>query len=164
MVSYAKITRRVMEALPELRIIVKYGVGVDNIDLAAAHELGKYVANVPDYCIEEVALHTLSLTLAGLRRSFYFSEQVKRKNWLSDPGPEQIFRFSSTNLGLIGFGRISRKFAYFMERMVARIYFYDPYVNNLDLDNKKYSHLESLEELIKRVKTLSIHVPFTAET
>lgn len=67
LVSYAQVTRKVIEALPDLKVVVKYGSGVDNIDIQAATELGKYVANVPDFCTEEVTLHALSLVSSGLR-------------------------------------------------------------------------------------------------
>jgi len=62
------ITRRVLEALPSVRIVSEYGIGVDNIDLAAADELGVWVANVPGFCTEEVANHTLALILAAARQ------------------------------------------------------------------------------------------------
>jgi Lactate dehydrogenase and related dehydrogenases len=63
---------------------VKYGVGYDNLDTAAAAELGVFTVNVPDYCVEEVALQALSLIMNGLRFSHFFGEEVRRGNWIKD--------------------------------------------------------------------------------
>lgn len=164
LVSYARVTERVMEALPELSIIVKYGVGVDNVDLEAARRLGKYVANVPDYGIEEVALQALSLILVGLRKTCYFGGEVRRKNWIENPDTEIIYRLSRQNLGLVGFGRIARKLGFFMENLVDKIYFYDPYLKELPDLSDKYQSLESLSGIFSKAKLVSIHAPLTSAT
>lgn len=164
LVSYALITRKVMEALPELRVIVRYGAGVDNIDVAAARKLGKRVVSVPDYCTEEASVQTVSLTLTALRKTCYFASEVKRNNWLKDPSSELIFRFSNVDVGIIGFGRIGRKYASYIENMVSRIFFYDPYVQASDLDHREYFQTKTLEELVSQVRIVSIHVPLTEET
>jgi D-3-phosphoglycerate dehydrogenase len=167
LVSYARITERVMRALPELKIIVKYGVGVDNIDLKAASRLGKYVANVPDYCVEEVALQALSLLLNGVRRTCFFAGEVCKGHWVGDPEQQVIYRLSSHNLGLVGFGRIARKLAFFMRNMVNEIYFYDPYVtlNQLPKEEVEKCHqVSSLGDIFSLCKLISIHLPLTLDT
>jgi len=167
LVSYASITERVMKALPDLKIIVKYGVGVDNIDLEAASRLGKYVANVPDYCLEEVALQALSLLLNGVRKTCFFAGEVKKGYWVEHPEKEVIYRLSSQNLGLVGFGRIARKLAHFARSIFNRIYFYDPYV---DVDRlpengiEKCHRVYSLEDIFSSCRLISIHLPLTPET
>ena len=164
LVSYAHITENVMKALPELKIIVKYGVGVDNIDLEAASRLGKYVANVPDYCSEEVALQALALFLNGIRKTCFFSNELKRGNWIENPEREVIYRLSKQNLGLIGFGRIAKKLGSFMENMTKTIYFYDPYVKFSSDNPEKYRQIHSLTDIFSLCRLISIHIPFTSET
>jgi phosphoglycerate dehydrogenase-like enzyme len=107
LVSFAPVTRRVMESLPELKLIVRYGVGVDNVDLAAAREMGKKVARVPDYCVDEVVAHTLSLILAGVRMLFPLSQAAKNGNWIENPSSEKLRRLASLTAGIVGLGRIS---------------------------------------------------------
>jgi len=153
-----------MKALPDLSFIVKYGVGVDNIDLGAARRLGKYVANVPDYSTEEVALQALSLLLVGLRKACYFGGEVRSRNWIENPDTEVIYRLSSQNLGLVGFGRIARKLGFFMESLINKIYFYDPYIKELPDKSSKYQSVESLPDVFSQAKLVSIHAPLNPTT
>lgn len=164
LVSYAMITGRVMESLPELKIVSKYGVGVENIDIETATRLGIYVTNVPDYCIEEVALHTLALILAGLRKVCHFAEEVKTKRWSMSPETENIPRLSGLCLGLLGFGRIAKKLSIFMQNLVESIYFYDPYIEDCESNPVRCSRVETLDELFKRSHIVSVHVPLSSET
>lgn len=164
LVSYAQVTRKVMEALPELKVVVKYGIGVDNIDIQAATELGKYVANVPDFCIEEVALQALSLVSSGLRMTHFFGGEVKKRHWLEDVTSEAIERPSLLNLGLVGFGKIARKFASYMENIVSKIYYFDPYISEFDGGKEQYERIADLTELFKRCQIISLHPPLTSET
>ncbi len=162
--SYAEITRRVMESLPELKIISKYGVGVDNIDIEAATNLGIFVTNVPDYCVEEVALHTLSLILVGLRRVCYYGGEVKGKRWNVNIENENIKRLSLLSLGLLGFGRIARRLSLYMESLVKDIYFYDPFIKSYNRDLNNFYALRSIDELFKRAHIISIHIPLNENT
>jgi D-3-phosphoglycerate dehydrogenase len=164
LVSYARVTRKVMEALPDLKIIVKYGIGVDNIDVKAATELGKYVANVPDFCIEEVALQTLSLVLTGLRMTHFLGGMVKQKQWPEDPTGEMIERPSLLNLGLVGLGKIARQFGHYMKNIVPNIYYYDPYVSEAEAKNLQYKRFEDVSELFEKCQIVSLHTPLTTET
>ena len=164
LVSYAQVTRRVMEALPDLKIIVKYGIGVDTIDLQAAKELGKYVANVPDYCIEEVAFHALSLISLGMRMTHVFGEEVKRNHWSEDVSSHVLDRPSELKLGLVGFGRIASKLAVYMENIVSQILYFDPYISETDLDKTRYTKIERLHELFQHCQIVSLHTPLSNET
>jgi len=164
LVSFAQVTRKVMEALPDLKVIVKYGIGVDNIDVKAATELGKYVANVSDFCTEEVALHALSLVSSGLRMIHFFGGEVKKKHWSEDVTSEAIERPSLLNLGLVGFGKIARKFASYMENIVPKIYYFDPYISEFDAGKEQYKRIEDLTELFERCHIISLHPPLTNET
>ena len=103
--EYAPYTRRVLEALPDLKIISNSAMGVDNIDLDAAKELGITVANVPDYCFDEVAEHAMALILATLRNIPVYNEKVrKEKEWDFADAPK-LYRINGMTMGLIGCGR-----------------------------------------------------------
>lgn len=164
LVSYANITRRVMEALPELKVIVKYGIGVDTIDLKAATDLGKFVVNVPDYCTEEVAVHALSLILNGLRMVPKYSAQVREGVWTSDPEGVIIYRPSEVRFGLAGYGRIAQRLAFLARPLFKEILFYDPYVDSAKLDDFPLRKVCSLEELFGQCSAVSIHTPLTQLT
>jgi D-3-phosphoglycerate dehydrogenase len=165
LVSYANVTRRVMEALPELKVVVKYGIGVDTIDLEAATEFGKYVVNLPDYCTEEVALQALGLALNGVRMIPYFSEKVKAAQWQSDPEPIIHYRLSQEALGLVGFGRIARKLARYMEGMVREILFFDPYLpEDGAAGSGRYERVRDIGLLFEKSRIVSVHAPLDEAT
>jgi D-3-phosphoglycerate dehydrogenase len=164
LVSYARITRRVMEALPELKIIVKYGIGVDNIDAKAAADLGKVVANVPEYCVEEVALHAATLALVGLRRLCVFAGAMKSGHWIGDPNQQGLRRPSTLTAGTLGFGRIARRFAAYMKAVTGQIIYYDPYVPQAGPDYAYCRPAVSPADLFQSCQILSIHAPLNAET
>ncbi len=160
LVSYAPVTRRVLESLPELRIVVKYGIGVDNIDVEAARELGKVVANVPEYSTEEVALHALTLALCGLRMIFPFARAVKEGMWHQDPSGEGLRRPSALTVGVVGLGRIGRRFARYAEPIASNICWYDPYLQG----EAPYRRLDTVEELVERSQVVSVHAPLNERT
>jgi D-3-phosphoglycerate dehydrogenase len=103
----AAISRRVLAALPRLKVVSEYGIGYDNIDAAAATELGVWVTNVPGFCREEVADHAIACVLALSRRLLALDRVVRRGGWgAGAAGP--IRRLSTQTVGLIGFGRIGQ--------------------------------------------------------
>jgi D-3-phosphoglycerate dehydrogenase len=164
LVSYSVITRRVMEALPELKIIVKYGAGYDNIDVAAAKELGKIVCNVPDHCTEEVAFQSLTLTVAALRHLYFFIHNTKKGNWIEDPTIKKLLRPSTLVLGVIGFGRIAKQYVRFMEPMVKEVMFFDPYVPVVSQEFAYCKKVETIIEIGKNCDIIALFVPLTKDT
>lgn len=164
LVSLAPVTRRVMEALPDLAIVIKYGVGIDNIDVEAASELGKIVAHVPDYATEEVALHALALATGGMRMINAVSNAVRDGNWIDDPSPYRVPRGSELDLGLIGFGRIARRFAMYMKPVVKRVFVYDPFLEGYELEGSDVTRVTDPAELFARCGVVSIHAPLTPQT
>jgi D-3-phosphoglycerate dehydrogenase len=103
--QYAPITRRVIESLKRCKVIARYGVGVDNIDVEAATEHKIIVANVPDYCIDEVSTHTMALILACARGITLLYRKRREKRWdftLAKP----LFRTQGKILGLFGLGKL----------------------------------------------------------
>jgi D-3-phosphoglycerate dehydrogenase len=164
LVAFAPVTRAVMEALPELKLIVRYGVGVDNVDLAAAREMGKKVARVPDYCVDEVAAHTLALILAGLRMLFPLSQAAKNGNWIENPAAEKLRRLSSLTAGIVGLGRVGRRVAGHLRPLVAGLLFYDPDVSASEVRHGDWKPVASLPELFGRCQIVSVHAPLNKQT
>jgi len=109
MIVSAYLRGPVIEALPRCRVISRLGTGTDKIDIAAATRKGIYVVNLPDFCTEEVADHTLALLLAAARRLSYYTAAMRRGEQLHDL--DGMHRLSTQTLGLIGFGRIARAVA-----------------------------------------------------
>jgi D-3-phosphoglycerate dehydrogenase len=164
LVSYAAVTRRVMNQLPELKIIVKYGVGLDNVDVEAARELGKIVANMPDYCVDEAACHTLALILAGLRKLFPLAEAAKTGCWIEDPSAEKLNRPTSLAAGIVGLGRIGSRVAGYLRPLVGKILYYDPCLSSAASLPSDWESVDSLPELIERCSILSVHAPLNNTT
>jgi len=164
LVSYARVTRKVMEALPELKVIVKYGIGVDTIDLEAATDLGKYVANIPDYCTEEVAVHALSLALNGLRMVTRFSGSVRAGSWEANPEGIIVYRPSQIRLGLVGYGRIAQKLQEIAAPIFKEILFYDPFVEKKDVTTPGVRKVETIAEIFRDASVVSVHAPLTSQT
>lgn len=162
LVSYARVSRRVMEALPELKVVVKYGIGVDTIDVEAATALGKYVANVPDYCTEEVASHALALILSGLRAIPEFSELVRQRSWAASPEGVIRYRPSTVKLGLVGYGRISRKLAEYAAPLFKETLFFDPFIEGSG--EPEVRKVETIEALFEECRIVSVHAPLTPTT
>ncbi len=145
--------------LDRCRIIARYGIGVDNIDLEAARRHDIVVTNVPDYSVEEVAVHALGLLLAALRRLPAAERMVAEGRWGID-GVRPIRRLSLLTVGLLGYGRIGRKLGAFLDVVGADVIVHDPYLQP-DPDGPS---LVGFEELLERADIVSIHAPLTPET
>ncbi len=157
--QYAPITRRVIESLKRCKVIARYGVGVDNIDVKAATKFGIIVANVPDYCVDEVSTHTMALILACARGITLLDRKIRDKKWdftLAKP----LFRTQGKTLGLFGLGRIARMVAQKASGFGIKIIAYDPYVSKVDGGIK----LVELSQLLTDSDFVSIHTPLTVET
>ena len=145
--------------LEKCRIIARYGIGFDNVDLAAARKAGISVTNVPDYSVEEVATHALALLLSSLRRVMTADLSVRSGESSVDSfGP--IHRLSTLTVGLVGFGRIAKRIAAPLEAMGARIVGHDPYVG----PGPDMPPLLELESLLGEADVVSLHLPLTDET
>ncbi len=162
MCSYAPISRRVIQRLTCCRIIAKYGIGVDNIDLEAASELRIPVTNVPDYCVDEVSDHALAMILAFSRRLVSLNRDVHAGIWnYSAHAP--MHRLSGATLGLVGFGRIARRLAQKAVALGMRIASYDPFVSGNGVPGLGVE-FTSLEDLVTQSDYISIHCPLTPQT
>lgn len=161
-VQYAPITRRVMESLPGLKVISRYGVGVDTLEIPAATDLGICVANVPDANLEEVSDHALSLLMACARKIVMLNNQVKAGKW-SYKTAIPVHRFQTQKLGLLSFGQIAQKLAVKAAALGLKTLTFDPYLPGA-VAQKYGVEPVSLEELLKESDYISVHTPLTKET
>ncbi len=155
-------TARVIAALPKCRIIAKYAVGVDNIDLPAATAAGIVVANAADYCTEEVSDHAVALIMASARKVMSMDRFVRRGEWAGFTKANPLRRVSQLTLGLVGLGRIARATARKMAGFQMRILAADPYVKGPSVDG--VIEIVPLERLLQESDLISIHVPLMPET
>lgn len=160
--QYAPVGRRVIEALERCRVIARYGVGVNTVDLNAATEKGICVTNVPDYCLDEVSDHALALLLTWARKVTVANLRVKSGVWdYKETRP--IFRLRGRILGLVGFGKIPQTLAEKAIALGLEVVAYDPYISE-ETVREKGVRLCSLEEICRRSDFLSVHAPLTADT
>jgi D-3-phosphoglycerate dehydrogenase / 2-oxoglutarate reductase len=159
--QYAPITARVLAELPELCMVGRYGVGYDIVDVEAACERRVWVANVPDYGTEEVAVHALSMALALLRHLTLYDRDVKGGRWHSaSAGP--LFRLKNLTLGVVGLGRIGGTFARRASPWFGRTLGCDPYLEE-DAWPEGVERA-TLEEVFSESLVVSLHPPLTEET
>jgi D-3-phosphoglycerate dehydrogenase len=149
-----------LERLEGCRTVVRYGVGLDNVDLAAAEELGIAVGNVPEYGHEEISNHAIALLLALSRKLVAFDRSV-RLGGVDVPAPHSVSRLSHATLGLVGFGRIGRHVARKAQALGIEVIAYDPYAGVGGVESVE---LVGLDALLRRADVVSLHVPLTPET
>ena len=157
--QYARLTRRVLENLPKCKVISRYGVGLDPVDLRAATDFGIIVANVPDYCIHEVADQTLSMILALIRKTAFFDQKVKSGQWDFRLG-RPIHRIKGKTLGLIGSGRIGLEVAKRISAFGVRVITFDPYLQKAP----EGIELMDFDTVLKESDFISIHCPLNEAT
>jgi D-3-phosphoglycerate dehydrogenase len=160
--TYAKITAEMIRQMTRCRIISRFGIGVDNVDIPAATERGIVVTKVPDYCIDEVSDHTMALLLSAVRKIPFANSMVHAGKW-EMPAVVPIHRLRGTILGLVGFGRIPQLVAPKAQSFGMRVVSYDPYIPK---DVFERARVESVEfgELLKISDYISIHSPLLPET
>jgi len=162
LVSYVPIGKKVIENLHKCKVIVKYAVGVDNIDLEAATLKKIFVANVPRYCVEEVSTHTVALLLNLIRKISKYDQSVKKGCWdplVGDP----TFRLENRVLGIIGFGNIGKSVAEKFRPFKFSIIVYDPLVNDKIISKYGAKKVE-LEALLRQSDYISLHCPLNKYT
>lgn len=156
--QYAPITERVLKELPSLKFVVRYGVGVNNVDIEAATKYGVQVCNVPDYGMNEVADQALALMLALTRKVVLMNEYTKAGDWdYSKSIP--VFRHGVQTVGVIGLGRIGSAFANRVHALGCRVIGYDVAYNENSKKFPDFVEFVTLEELIKTSDIISIHCP-----
>jgi D-3-phosphoglycerate dehydrogenase / 2-oxoglutarate reductase len=158
LVQYGRIDESVIERCSGWRVIGRYGVGVDNVDVAAASRRGIAVINVPDYCLEEVATHTAALALALLRRVVRSRELIDDGRWGAWSDLRPVERLSTCTLGLVGVGRIGAEVARLLGPFFDRVIAHDVASSPTGVE------MVSLEHLFSEADVVSLHCPLTPET
>ncbi len=162
LVCYAPVTQRVIERAARCRVIARYGIGVDNVDLQAAAARGIVVTNVPDYCIEEVSDHALALVLACARRVVHLDRLVHTGRW--DPKDARpIRRLQGQVLGLVGFGKIPRRVAAKAAGVGLISVTFDPFVDAATCAAHGAKKVD-FSTLLAEADFVSVHAPLTAQT
>lgn len=162
MSEYAPITDKVLCSMKKCKIISNSAIGTDNIDVETAKKLGITVVNVPGYCDNEVADHTIALLLSLSRCVTRYKEMIDRKIWDIDCGCE-LRRLSGQAMGLVGFGRIARCVATRAAAFGLRLVAYDPYVTR-EIGDKFNTKLTNIDEVLETSDIISCHLPLLKET
>jgi D-3-phosphoglycerate dehydrogenase len=162
LVTYAKINADMIREMKKCKIISRFGIGVDNVDIEAATRQGIVVTKVPDYCIDEVSDHAMALLLSLVRKIPFSNARAHAGRW-EMPAVTPIHRLRGTVLGLVGFGRIPQLVAPKAKAFGMRVMAYDPYVPLNVMEQAGVGRLE-FAELLKISDYISIHSPLVPET
>lgn len=159
-----QLTAEVINKLHRCRVIVRCGVGYDNVDIKAAGLRGIPVCNVPDYGTADVADHAMALLLSLMRGLPAYDASARRKDGWAFTSAGTLRRLAGATLGIVGLGRIGSAFALRAKAFGLRVIFYDPYL--ADGYDKVFGieRCATLDELLPRVNALSFHTPLTDET
>ena len=157
-----EIDESVMEAFPNLEFISVHGIGVDMVDVEAATERGIPVFNTPEYCLEEVATHTMGLILACERRICQYDDDVEAGGWDYELGGP-ITRLSTKTVGVVGLGAIGVEVVRRLAGFDVDIVGYDPYVSESEMRQEGVEKVE-FETLCERSDVVTVHTPLTEST
>jgi D-3-phosphoglycerate dehydrogenase len=158
----APITKRVIAAMERCRIIVRYGIGVDTVDIPAATERGIMVANVPDYCIDEVSDHALTLLLMLSRQMIAAMSLAREERW-AVPKMPPLHRLRGQICGLVGCGKIGSLLAGKVSQLGMRVLIHDPYLSESRC-REMGAELVSFDALLARSDFISLHAPLNDAT
>lgn len=166
-ITFFEMNEELINALDDsVRGIVVTSIGFDNIDVAAANKRGMLVCNVPDYCTEEVALHTVTLILASLRNLCLYDRSIREGKW---EGRSALFgkprhRLSTLTMGFMGFGRIGQKVAEMMAGFHVKLIAYDPYVPEAVFTSMHVERAASPDDVYAKSDILSVCMLLNDET
>ncbi|MGG1662532.1 C-terminal binding protein [Brevibacillus sp. NRS-1366] len=159
--QYAPLTRNVLSQLPRCKVIVRYGVGVNNVDIGAATDYGIQICNVPDYGVDEVSDHAMALMYTLARKTLLLGNAVRRGEWefsISRP----ILRLRGQTVGVVGLGRIGSAFAKKAHGAGFNVIGYDH--RNTVAEELPFVERVTFDELLERSDVISIHCPLTEDT
>lgn len=162
LVQWAPVTKKVIEKLGNCKIIVRYGIGVDNVDLQSAKEKGIPVCNVPDYCIQEVADHSIALALTLARQLITTDRLVRNGIWKITP-PLALPPCREMIFGTMGYGRIAREVLKRAAAFGFKTAAYDLFVSP---EQMKQDNVISLTpaQLLQQADIISLHLPLNEDT
>jgi D-3-phosphoglycerate dehydrogenase len=161
--QFARINANVIGAMARARVIVRYGIGVDNVDLDAARARNIPVCNIPDYCIDEVADHTLAFILATTRQVAPHTVHLRAGKWGLAVPLANMNALRDLTVGVVGFGRIGRAVVKRLAAFRCAVLVFDPLVPAADVE-KLEGRAVSFDELLKAADVLTLHCPSTPQT
>ncbi|MBM4001311.1 MAG: C-terminal binding protein [Planctomycetes bacterium] len=161
--QFARIDAKVVDAMGKARAIVRYGIGVDNVDLDAARSRGIPVCNVPDYCIDEVADHTLAFILAVTRQVVPNAIGIRDGRWGLATPLDQMRALRDQTVGIVGFGRIGREVSMRLAPFKCERLVFDAFVPP-DAVRSAGCEPVSLDALLARSDIVTLHCPSTVES
>jgi D-3-phosphoglycerate dehydrogenase len=162
LVTYASITTEIISQLKNCRVIGRFGIGTDNIDIQAAHEAGIVVTYAPTYCLDEVSDHTMALLLTLARKTAYSNAQVHSGQW-DMPAVVPIKRLRGRTLGLVGIGNIPQQIVPKAQAFGIDVVASDPYAPAEVFERLGVRSVD-FEELLSSSDYISVHAPLTPET
>jgi D-3-phosphoglycerate dehydrogenase len=161
--QFAKINANVIGAMKKAKVIVRYGIGVDNVDLAAARSRNIPVCNIPSYCIDEVADHTLAFILATTRQVVPNTQHLHAGKWGLPVPLSAMQTLKELTVGVVGFGRIGREVTNRLLAFKSRVLVFDPVVPAADLA-KAGAEASSLDNLLAQSDIVTPHCPSNEKT
>jgi D-3-phosphoglycerate dehydrogenase len=161
--QFAPINAEVIETMQRAKVIVRYGIGYDNVDVQAARERGIPVCNIPDYCIDEVADHTLAFILGITRQVVPNTLHVREGKWGLATPLDQLRTLRDQTVGLVGFGRIGREVAARLGPFKCRRLVHDAFVPAAAVREAGCEPV-TLDELLAQSDIVSLHCPSTPQT
>lgn len=157
-----KMNERVINSLEKCKLIIRYGIGYDNVDLEAAAKRGIYVCNAPNYGVVDVAEHALSLIFATAKMTVKMNDRVKSGAWGSG-GMGPFLRLAGKKIGFVGFGNIGRAVCKRTNGLDMKALVYDPFVSD-ELVEKYSAERKPLEELLAEADFVTLHLPLNDST
>lgn len=162
--QFASVNADVINAMTKAKAIVRYGIGYDNVDCAAAHARGIPVCNIPDYCIDEVADHTLAFILATTRQVVSNAFDMRAGKWGLATPVSGMAALKHLTIGIVGFGRIGREVVARLIAFKARVLVFDPVVSAEEITKSGAIAVSAFEELLTQSDVVSPHCPSTLKT
>jgi D-3-phosphoglycerate dehydrogenase len=161
--QYAKIGRDTIAALSKCKVIARYGIGVDILDVAACYEHGIAVTNVSDYCFDEVADHAVALALMLLRSIPFYDRKVHAGSYRWQDWHAPIPRLRGAKFGIIGYGRIGQNLARKLQAFGIHVIACDPFVSEAYMRQQGVEKV-ALKDLFKQANCVVVMAPYTRET
>lgn len=158
------VTSAAIARMKKCKIILRQGIGFDLVDVPAATKAGIFVSNIPDYCIEEVAAHAMTLMLASVRNLLDYHRVMTTKGWGFYNTSRKVPALADLKLGIVGLGKIGRALARQARAFGFKLAAYDPYVHDDVFAPLGVERVRRLEELLAQADIISLHTPLTPET
>lgn len=161
---YAQITEGVIQAMENCKVVVKAGMGVNNINIPAASAKGIMVANVQKYCLDEVADHAVALTMSLVRKTDFMDRRVRAGKWEGVAPARPIFRIKEMQFCLYGFGGIARYMAQKFKAIGFRMAAYDPFLPDEVFQQAGVERITEESELFRRADVLAVQLNLNEKT